>query len=69
MITTVALIYYPNSNSHQVAGVVPDYILKDDRFDAAVSALKDKNDPMIIYERIIPMILPYDSGNLSLEMN
>ena len=64
LITTVALIYYPHNNSHQVAGVIPDYILKDDRFDQAVAILKEKKDQIIIFESdYANAILPYDSGN------
>jgi carboxyl-terminal processing protease len=64
LITTVSVIYYPDSESHQITGVIPDYILKDQRFDEAVATLKEKKDSMIIYESEYDnAILPYSSGN------
>lgn len=50
LITTIALVYYPNDQSHQIRGILPDYQLMDPYFEEAVETLKEKQQKMILHE-------------------
>jgi carboxyl-terminal processing protease len=45
IITTVAMAYYPNHETHQNSGVQPDYTIQDPRLDEALEKLKTSKDP------------------------
>jgi carboxyl-terminal processing protease len=64
LITTVSLIYYPNEDTHQMAGVPPHYILQDDRLEEAVEILRQNNQLPILHEKDYSnAILPHEGSS------